>query len=119
MEQLQFHRFGYIYYPTDLRIMKDYALMVVKYKETIRKYYSLLEPGQRKNEIYWEGLVGIENIVKEVKNIIQEHEAEWPGNFMTYMANSKALKKLEYQLESIETRYSRIKEMYYEAKERV
>ncbi len=101
-----------------MRAMRAYAQKVVGYKETIKKYYCLLSPGQKKLTIYWEGLVGIENILIEVERTIHEHEINYPV-FMEYMKNSKELKRLEYQLESIEHRCSRIEEMYKEAKERV
>lgn len=108
-----------VYHPIYLREMKEYANEVCKYRNTLMKYYNLLEPGEEKTKIYC-GVVGIDNIVAEVRNEIQNYESDWnDSKFMIFSKNTKEHRRLECVETSIINRCNQIKEMYKRVKEKV
>lgn len=112
-----------MHHPVYLYEMKDYANKVYSYKDALKKYWNLLEPSEEKNAIYQEYLIGIENIVAEVRLEIQSYESDYydPGNeykkYMMFERNTARHNEMERKTRSIEKRYRRIKEMYEKAKE--
>lgn len=108
-----------VYHPIYLREMKEYANEVCKYRNTLVKYYNLLEPGKEKTEVY-DRVIGIDNIVAEVRNEIQNYESDWnDSKFIIFSKNTKEHRRLECVETSIINRCNQIKEMYERVKEKV